>query len=140
MSERAIVDTGPLVAFFDRDEERHAWATDTFHRMRGPLLTCEPVVTEAAFLLRAWPSAQDKLLDWVAKGTLGIPFVLAGEAESVRRLRRKYHDVPMSLADACLVRMAEMFDGWQVCTLDGGFRVYRKHGDVPIPLIAPEAR
>lgn len=59
------------------------------------------------------------------------------EAWDVRLLRAKYRDLPMSLADACLVRLAEMCDDHHVCTLDADFTIYRKHGRTPIPLIKP---
>lgn len=136
----AIVDTGPLVAFLDAGEEHHAWATAAFRRFRAPLLTCEPVLAETLWLLRAAPDAQDKVLEWIGRGALAIAFDLAGDSAAVRRLMRKYRDRPMSLADACLVRMAEVHPGHVVCTLDGDFRVYRRDGGAPIALAIPEDR
>ena len=138
MTERVILDTGPLVAFFDPGDEAHEWAVDTFRRLRTPLLTNEAVLVEGVYLLRYSQASQDRILEWVTRGTLSLAFDLGTEVALVRRLMRKYRDVPMSLADACLVRMAEMFDGHAVCTLDRDFRVYRKNGEAPVPLIAPE--
>ena len=69
---------------------------------------------------------------------LAVEIALAAELESVRRLVRRYRDRPMSLADACLVRLAELFDEASVITLDRDFSIYRKHGRQAIPVIAPE--
>lgn len=66
-----------------------------------------------------------------------IGFSLSDHIEDIRALFRKYHDLPMSLADACLVRMAELHERHAVFTLDSDFRVYRKNGRDAIPLIAP---
>lgn len=140
MTDAAIVDTGPLVAFLDADEEHHAWAVETFRTLRAPLLTCEPVLAETMHLVRRSPAAQDLVFEWVARGAIVLAFDLADECAAVRRLMRKYRDVPMSLADACVVRMSETIGGHLVCTLDEDFRVYRRDGDTPIPLRAPSSR
>jgi len=133
----AIVDTGPLVALLDADDRHHSWAKEVFHSVQAPLLACEPAITEALFLLRALPEARDKVLEWIERGSLSLSFSLANEAAPVRALLRRYHDVPMSLADACLVRMAEMNDRHHILTLDSDFSVYRKNGREPLSLISP---
>jgi hypothetical protein len=74
----------------------------------------------------------------LSRKTISAPFRLEDHAKSVRALLRKYSDVPMSVADACLARMAEQIPGSSVFTLDGDFRIYRKHGRQVIPLIVPE--
>lgn len=135
MTDRVIVDTGPLVALLDASDSAHDWTVGRFRQIAGPLLTCEPVLAEAMHLLRSLRPAQKKILEWLERGALVCPFDLAGEAARVRALWLKYSDVPMSLADACLVRMSEQHDDHRVCTLDSDFTVYRKHGRTPIPLI-----
>lgn len=95
------------------------------------------MLVEVLFLLRRFPGAQDAILSQVQAGRLRIAFSLAAEVASVRQLLTKYADVPMSLADACLVRMAELYGDHDVCTLDSDFRIYRKHGRDPISLIVP---
>jgi uncharacterized protein len=136
VSEGAIVDTGPLVAFLDRGEQHHDWACEQFRQFPGPLPTCEPVLTEALFLLRRLPAAQEKLLELVARRCLVVDFRAQPEIEAIRRVWRKYRDLPMSFADACLVCMAET-TGLAVCTLDADFAVYRIHGRTPLTLIRP---
>lgn len=140
MSERAIVDTGPLVALFDADDEFHDWAVEAFGSLRAPLLTCEPVIAESHHLLRYAPDAQDRILEWLGRGALVLPFALGADSAAVRRHMRRYRSVPMSLADACLVRMAEIHADHAVCTLDGDFRVYRKDGGAEIPVVMPASR
>lgn len=134
----AVVDTGYLVALLDRSERRHAWARKQAEECSIPWITCEAVITEAWFILRALPKAQDQLLEWIEGELLVIPFSLSDEVQSIRALRAKYRDVPMSLADACLVRLAELLPQSAVVTLDADFHIYRKNGSDPIPLIFPE--
>lgn len=140
MTERALLDTGPLVALLDADEEHHAWATGAIRRFRAPLLTCEPVLAESMHVLRRLPDAQDRILEWLGRGALVPAIDVAGESAALRRLMRKYRDRPMSLADACLVRLAETYPDHAVFTLDSDFRVYRKDGGAEIPVVMPDAR
>lgn len=137
MTRGVIVDTGPLVAFLDRREAHHGWMAEQARTLALPWLLCEAVLAESWHLLRRLPAAQDALLEMVENGLLKVEFALSDDIEAVRFLRQKYRDIPMSLADACLVRMAEKFDDHAICTLDSDFTVYRKHGRHPIPLVTP---
>lgn len=138
MARAAIADTGPLVAFFDRAERNHAWAVEQVRSLEAPLLVCEAVLAEAQYLLSDLPKAQDALFELLENGALRVGFRLDEHVPELRALRRKYRDLPMSLADACVVRMAELFDKHHVLTLDSDFSVYRLHGRQPISLIHPE--
>jgi predicted nucleic acid-binding protein len=135
----AIVDTGPLVAFFDRAERHHRWVTERVEALEAPLLVCEPVLTETMHLLARFLRARRALLDLVQEGALNIAFRIADHVDELRRLLQKYRDTPMSLADACVVRMAEIHERHAVLTLDSDFSVYRKHGRIPLTLIHPAA-
>jgi uncharacterized protein len=135
---RAIIDAGPLVTFCDRRDSRHEWVAKSLNRVGGPLLTCEAVIAEALYLTRHRADMQDVLLAMIEKGLLSIPFILEREVSGIRKLRQQYQDVPMSLADACLVHLAETFDDHHVCTFDSDFAIYRKHGRTPISLITPD--
>jgi predicted nucleic acid-binding protein len=137
---RAIVDTGPLVAFFDRAERHHRWAAEQIDAMEAPLLVCEPVLAEAMYLLGAQAKAQETLLGLLEDGALEIAFQIEPHVDALRRLMHKYRDTPMSLADACLVRMAEIHEQHAVMTLDTDFLVYRKNGRVPLGLIHPDTQ
>lgn len=123
----------------DRRDTHHEWARAQFTQLEGPLLVCEPVLAEVLFLLRRSPPTQASVLHMVHAGALRLAFSLAQEINAVRHLFTRYADVPISLADACVVRMAELHAGHSVCTLDSDFRVYRKHGREPLPVILPPA-
>ncbi|MCY3988640.1 MAG: PIN domain-containing protein [Gammaproteobacteria bacterium] len=135
---RVILDTGPLVALLNSGDRYHGWAVDQWSRIAPPLTTCEAVLAEACFLVQPFAGGQMAVLDLVRRGVLDASFQLAEEAGAVSRLLKKYRDVPMSLADGCLVRMAELDGDGAVLTLDSDFRVYRKNGRQVIPTLSPD--
>jgi predicted nucleic acid-binding protein len=131
----AVVDTGPLVAYLCADEARHDWAVREFGNLNPPLLTCEPVLTETCFLLARQRVSAWRLLEHLG-GALRVALRLDDEAVAVRDLMVRYSNIPMSLADACLVRLAEI-SGLPVCTLDSDFAIYRAGGRRRVGLIMP---
>lgn len=137
MTRGAIADTGPLVAFLDRAERNHAWAAQCVRELAAPLLVCEPVLAESMYLLGDLPKAQDALFELLENGALRLAFHVEEHLPALKALHRKYRDRPISLADACIVRMAELFDDHHVLTLDSDFSVYRKHGRQVLALIHP---
>ena len=132
-----IIDTGPIVAYLYREEEHHLWAVDQFRSLPAPLLTCEAVLTEALFLLRRVRSGSERLFSLLMSGAITIDFVLQDELDATSKLIAKYANVPASLADACLVRMAELRPEACIWTLDADFRVYRRHRRQTLPLVTP---
>jgi predicted nucleic acid-binding protein len=109
--------------------------------LRPPLLTCEAVLAELCFLVADLPGGLAAVRHNLVHGIWRLDFALAAEQVRVFALMDTYGDQPMSLADACLVRMAELHAGAAVFTLDGHFRVYRKNRRQMLPLIMPvEAR
>ena len=138
--KNVVVDTGPLVAFLNRRDRFHTWARETLGTIEAPLVTCEAVISEACFLLRSTKGGPDAILDLVTRGIVMVPFRLASELPTVRRLMARYANVPMSLADACLVRMTELDPRAAVLTLDGDFSVYRRHRRNVVPTIMPPER
>ena len=117
----AIVDTGPLVAFLDRAEQHHRWATERVADLDAPLLVCEPVLAEAMYLLGRLSGTQDALFGLLENGALKIAFRVDEHVPALRKLHQKYRDRPMSLADACIVRMAEIYERHAVLTLGSRF-------------------
>jgi predicted nucleic acid-binding protein len=101
------------------------------------LLTCEPVLTETGFLLTRQKVEAWRLLDGLDTGALRIALHLEAEAAAVRDLMSRYSNIPMSLADACLVRLAEM-SGLPICTLDSDFTIYRASRRKRLALIMPQ--
>ncbi len=132
-----IADTGPLVAYLDRSDKDHAWAKDNFIQITRPLLTCEAVIAEALFLLRRGGIDPDGLLHLIQRGLLIPTFRLSDEIATIQQLMKTYRNIPMSLADACLVRMSELHENSKVMTLDSDFVVYRKSRRKVIPLLIP---
>lgn len=100
--------------------------------------TCEAVITEACFLLAALPSGNEQVFRLLQRKLLRVTFRLDDETDAVAALLERYRNVPISLADACLVRMAELYTNSTVLTLDSDFRIYRKNRRQTIPLIIPE--
>ena len=135
MIEHALLDTGPLVAFLRADDEFHEWTVARMKELRAPFLTCEAVLSEACFLIEYQGVAVAQLATLIEQGWIRVVFDFSDEAEAVMALMQRYANVPMSFADACLVRMAEQHNGKPVFTLDRDFRVYRKNGRQAIPLI-----
>lgn len=135
---KVIADTGALVAFLDRKDRYHEWALGQWDRIELPILTCEAVLAEASFVLRRVHGASRALLEAVERRALHIEFRLQDEASAVATLMKRYASVPMSLADACLVRMAEQRSTCRVLTLDRDFRIYRRHGRQVVPIVIPD--
>ncbi len=136
-SPRVIVDTGPLVALLSEGEAMHEWVASQFDELPAPFSTCEPVLAETFFLLARLPGGERRFFELLGSGLLEVGFSVLSEREELWKLIRKYEDLPMSLADACLVRLAELHPKASVFTLDTHFRIYRKHGRQQIPVIMP---
>lgn len=135
MRTEVLLDTGPLVAFLNRRDQYHQWAVSQWREIAPHLLTNESVLSEATFLIEQAGGHSDMVLDLVARQIVHPAFSLSDHV--VRKLLRKYRDVPMSLADGCLVRMSEVLSRGTIFTLEGDFRVYRRHGRKSIPLLTP---
>lgn len=140
MKRQILLDTGPLVALLDQRDTYHRWSTERWAQIEPPLLTCEAVLSEACFLLRTLPLGGKAVMELVGRGVVEIAFRLEDQINPIARLMDKYASVPMSLADACLVRMAELSPQSAVLTLDHDFRLYRKHGRQVVPVIMPDER
>ena len=137
MRSRVIVDTGPLVALLNRKDHSHAWVVQQLQDIQPPMVTCEAVLAEATYLTRQTPSARIALIEMVGEGFLTIGMAVADHHSALLAMVRRYADVPMSLADACLVRLAELFPQSPVLTLDSDFSVYRKNGRQVIGVLRP---
>ena len=134
---RVLVDTGPLVAYLNSNDRHHDWAVSCWSALHDPMWTCEAVLTEAIFLMQSDDGSAEPVLRLVERGIVKLEFACGAQWPDLGRLIRKYRDRPMSLAEACLVRMAELDDESQVFTTDRDFLVYRRRGRHVIPLLAP---
>jgi predicted nucleic acid-binding protein len=134
---KILLDSGPLVGFLSETDQHHRWATGVWSSLYEPLWTCEAVLSETLFLLWSDGVSIHPLLELFERDLVKIDFAVSSHQSDVWELLRKYADQPMSLADACLVRMAELNANCQVFTTDKDFLVYRRKGRSVIPLLAP---
>lgn len=137
MAEKTIVDAGPLVALLNRRDAHHAWARAEFGRRPPPFYTCEAVLSEAEHLVVRGHGDPMQILELVRRGALTIGLEVEAETDRLIKLQRAYRDKPMSLADACLVRLAELHVHSRIFTTDSHFGVYRRNGRQIIPLVTP---
>jgi predicted nucleic acid-binding protein len=136
MAKTVLIDSGPIVAALCRRDQHHAWAKLHFAAFTEPCLTCEAVLSEAFFLLERAGENADILCALLERGIVATGFALDRHLVETNRLMRRYKDIPMSFADACLVRMAELHNDAAIFTTDRDFETYRKNGRQTIPLIA----
>ena len=131
---KGIADTGFLVAFANRDDRHHEWASRLAERVTSPLLTCEAVLAETAFHLKNVALT----LELLREGLIVLAFDCREHLPQLETLALRYADRVPDLADLCLVRMSELHPRHSVITIDrGDFRVYRRNKRESIPLICP---
>ncbi len=135
MAASVLVDAGFLVALLSRRDRHHRWAAAQTPRFMPPWITCEAALSETFHLVG--PPGEPKLSELLRRGAVLPDFDLRDNLEPVLKLLRKYADVPMSLAAACLVRMTETRRDPVVLTTDNDFRVYRRHSRHVVPCVMP---
>lgn len=135
MAANVLVDAGFVVALLSSRDTHHGWAVAQAQQFAPPWTTCEAGLSEAFHLVgvRGAPGVSALL----RRGSVLVAFELARHVEPVLKLMQKYSDVPMSLADACLVRMTETLGDPVVLTTDADFRVYRRHSRHVVPCVTP---
>ncbi len=136
MAANVLVDTSFLVALFTRRDPNHLWASTSLNHWRPPWQTCDAVVSETFHLVR--DITEPLLVSLIHDGAI----ITTGAKEQglleILSLMSKYADIPMSFADACLVRMTETLPDPVLLTTDSDFRVYRRHGRKAVPTVMPE--
>ncbi|HKV51221.1 MAG TPA: PIN domain-containing protein [Gemmatimonadaceae bacterium] len=134
---RVLLDTGPLVALLNRRDQYHQWARSILDTVTPPVFTCESVLSEACFLLARVDGGPEAVLALVGADVIRVEFQIGVEIAAVRQLVRRYASVPMSFADACLVRMTELQLRSVVLTIDSDFKRYRRNRRHLVPVIMP---
>jgi uncharacterized protein len=125
-TDRILIDTGPLVAILSRDDSHHSVCVSALRGIPGPLLSCWPVITEAAWLLRRFPRAVQQLLGSVDRGFLELLPLAGAEAKAIASLMKRYENIRPQLADAALVYLAGRERIESIFTLDRrDFSIYR---------------
>lgn len=135
MATNTLVDAGFLVALLSRRDSHHQWAVTQVPGHAPPWRTCDAVLSEAFHLLGA--AALPALGALLRRRALIAAFDLNADVEPVLKLLQKYADVPMSLADACLVRMTETLSDPMILTTDADFHIYRRHSRQVVPCATP---
>lgn len=136
MAKTILVDAGFVVALLSSRDTHHQWAVAQASALPLPWSTCEAVLSEAYHLLgERGASSLGALL---RRHALAVAFELARHVEPVTKLIEKYSKVPMSLADACLVRMTETVADSIILTTDEDFRIYRRHSRQVVPCVSPK--
>jgi predicted nucleic acid-binding protein len=132
-----IVDAGPIYAFLDRNEEHYDWVCAQFRQIRVPLLTCDAALSEVCYLLQRSRCEIGGLREILRRKVILSGFGSTLGLDRALELMAAYRDVPMSLADACLVVMIEQNPGSVLFTLDRDFTIYRQQRRRIIPLLSP---
>lgn len=134
-----LIDTGPIVAFLNKNDPYHSFVEEQMRKYPPPFFTCEPVLTESFFLMSRIPNGHgvEKLIELLETQHIRIKNVYQNHQTSVHRLIQNYSNVPMSLADACLVQMALNTERASVFSLDSDFQIYRLPNGNAISLISP---
>jgi hypothetical protein len=135
MAATVLADSGFLTALLRQRDRHRDWAASQAERFSPPWHTCEAALAETFHLLGQPGFAA--LCALLQRRSLVPTFALASEQDQVLALMRKYSDVPMSLADACLVRMSEIMPDPVLLTTDADFRVYRRHSRQVVPCVLP---
>jgi predicted nucleic acid-binding protein len=128
-----IADTGFIVAFLNRRDHYHAWAVGIASEIDAPLTTCEAVLAEAAFHL----GSVNPVLELIDHDLLRLDFDLSDNLSRIALLAKRYADRNPDLADLCLICLSERFPSLPVITVDGDFKVYRRHQREIIPVLTP---
>jgi len=125
------MDSGPMIALFDSSDQYHLSAKDFVEADTSELLTSIASVTETMYMLDFNKNAQMDFLEWIIRGAVQIIDIGVDDLDRIKVLLKKYQDLPMDFADACLVYIGEKFSISEVATIDRDFSVYRLHGRTP---------
>ena len=137
MARTVLIDSGAIVAALRKRDQHHMWAKSHLEAFTDPCVTCEAVISESFFLLEGAKYGKSRLASMLERGIIVSDFAFAAHCDETLRLLRRYDETPMSFADACLVRMAELYNDAVIFTTDSDFRIYRKNGRQMIPIISP---
>ena len=126
--KKTLIDSGPLIALFDRDDRYHEASVEFIKNNRYELITTVASITETLHLLDFSRNAQVDFLTWINAGAVTIEPITADDFQRIQELIIKYADLPMDFADACLVFLGEKLGIDQIATVDRDFDIYRLEG------------
>ena len=120
-----IVDAGPLIALFDKDDKYHNSVLKFLKTFDGQLITSWPVITEVTHLLSFNVNVQIDFLEWLKREAVAIINLENIHLERIIQLSKKYSDVPMDLADSSLIVIAELTNITDIITIDSDYYIYK---------------
>jgi predicted nucleic acid-binding protein len=123
--QKTIIDSGPLIALFDRSDKFHFVIIDFLKSFSGELLTSWSVITEVSYMLDFNLQVQVDFLKWCELGGVRIYDISQEEILSIRLMMEKYSDVPMDLADATLMYIENKENIKNIVSIDSDFDIYR---------------
>ncbi len=123
--KKTLIDSGPLIALFDKDDRFHRSALAFIENFKGILITSWPVITEVLHMLDFNVTVQMNFLKWIERGALSIKSLSDAQIPRLIELSEKYSDIPMDLADATMILISELEGIDEIITIDSDFYVYR---------------
>jgi len=139
MAAAVFLDTGPLVAFFNRRDQYHGWAFEAFSNITAPMVTCEAVLSETLFITKNNPVVVDALMGMMRDGLIVVKPVFNSDSYEVLQQVLKYADLPGSLADLSLVYLFQQAQTkvGHILTTDSNFTIYRASNGNGLKLKTP---
>lgn len=131
---RILIDSGPLIALFDKSDAYHLITKEFIETNTSELLTSLASVTETMYMLDFNKNAQLDFLEWLLRGAVQIISIEIDDLDRIKVLLKKYQDLPMDFADACLVYIGEKFNISDIATIDRDFSIYRLHDRNPFTM------
>lgn len=135
--KRILIDTGPLISFFDESDRNSTQIRRRLKDFKGQLFSTEAVITELSYYFNEWKNAQLYIMEWIAKGALKILPVSETEYHQIHQLMKKYKDTPMDFCDATLMHVAQRENIPEIVTWDNDFRVYRYPNGAQLKMLWP---
>jgi len=132
--QRILIDSGPMIALFDKSDEYHLAAKEFIETNTSELLTSLASVTETMYMLDFNKNAQFDFLEWLLRGAVQIIDIEIDDLDRIKVLLKMYQDLPMDFADACLVYIGEKFNISDIATIDRDFSIYRLHDRKPFTM------
>jgi len=123
--KRCLIDAGPLIALFDKDDKFHMRIKEFLMKFQGRLYTTWPVITEVLHMLDFSVDTQINFLKWIDRGALDIIQINTDNISSIIALSGKYSDIPMDFADASLIVASELENIKEIISIDSDFYIYR---------------
>jgi predicted nucleic acid-binding protein len=123
--QNSLIDAGPIIALFDRDDTYHAKTVNFIKNFEGRLYTSCPVITEVSHMLNFNVNVQTDFLKWISSNVINIIEISEHGLERIIELLIKYSDLPMDLADGSLLWIAEEYNIHNIITIDSDYYIYR---------------